>query len=142
MFREPAALGREVRRAAGRRVQHHARDPGRVGVDDDRAADAAAHEVRALDAELVEERDSLPRVVGPGDPLDSPAGLARLALVERDTGEVPLEPVEEAQPLVDPEGRPVLERAVEAAGGEEQQRRAVAAHLVAGLDPVAGRGRH
>src|SRR5262249_58795022 len=107
----------------------------------DGAADAPSGDARALDVEVVEQVGALTCVRLPRQPLDAAAGPPRLALVEGDTGEVLLELVEEAEALVDPERAPVLDRRVEAAGGEEEERRPVSAHLVVGLDPVAGRRR-
>src|SRR5581483_3493267 len=104
--------------------------------------DAAPEHVRPLDAEMVEERCALRGVGLPGQPLDASAGLTRLALVEDDAREAPAQLVDEPQPLVDPERPPVLELPVEAAGREEQDRRAVAPDLVARLDAVAEGGRH
>ena len=50
--------------------------------------------------------------------------------------------IEQPDPGVDPERRPLLDRRVEAAGREHQQRRSRADHLVARCDAVDGRGRH
>src|SRR5258705_283578 len=57
----------------GDRERHHAR-----------AAHAATHDVRALDAEVLEQQLPLPRVVRPGDELDAAGGLPALAAVEDD----------------------------------------------------------
>src|SRR3954447_869676 len=142
---EPPALRREVRGAAGGGVEDERRHALRMvvrRVDGDRAADAAAEQVRALDLECVEQVDALHGVVVPSEPLDAAAGLTRLALVEDDALELRRQLVDQAQPLVDRERPPVLELRVEAAGREAEERRPFAAQLVAGDDPVAERGRH
>src|SRR5262249_50305101 len=138
---EAPMLGDAVARAAGRGVEDEPLDAlglRRGERDRDRAADAAADDAGAVDAEGVEEVGALAGVVLPRQALDAPARAPRLTLVERDAREALGEPVEQVQALVDPEGAPVLDRCVEAAGREEQERRPVAADLVVGLDPVAG----
>jgi hypothetical protein len=80
-----------------------------------RAAHAAAHQVRALDVELVQQPDALPDVVAPADALEASAGPARLAAVEGDAG-VPLgEAFEQPEPAVDADGAPALQARVESA---------------------------
>ena len=111
-------------------------------VDDDRAADAAAEQMRSLDLERVEQVDALHGVVVPGKTLDATAGFARLALVEHDAAEPRRQHVDQAEAPVDRERPPVLELGVEPARREAQERRPVAAHLVPREDPVAERGRH
>ncbi len=89
---EARVLLEPVLHPAGRGVQHHAEHPVRVRHRDAgarRAADAAAHQVGALDAEVVEQADGLGDVVRPGDPLHPPTGPAGLAPVEGDAGVAP-----------------------------------------------------
>ena len=72
--------------AAHRPVQHHAQRRLRMRHAERHhraAAHAAAHEVRALDAEMIEQALALRDVVRPGDALDAAARLAALAPVER-----------------------------------------------------------
>src|SRR5439155_18662217 len=104
--------------------------------------DAASHDARAFDLELVEEAGALLRVMVPREPLDTSARPPRLALVKSDARVVLDEPVEHTEARVDPKARPVLDRPVEAAGREEEERWTRAADLVVGLDAVGRRGRH
>ena len=59
------AVPRAARRASTARAARRARGSATASVERDRAADAAADQVRALDPEVVEERGSLARVVRP-----------------------------------------------------------------------------
>src|SRR5207253_5284812 len=90
------------------------------------AAHAAAHEVRALDAEMVEEPLGLQHEVLPADRLDASARLAAFAPVERDARVVLREVVERLHPGVDTERGPFLDGGVIAAGREHHERRAAA----------------
>src|SRR5581483_11607136 len=139
VLREARVLGDAVAGPARRRVEDEALDA--LGTSDRerdgaRAPDAAAHDVGALDPEVVEQAARLRRVVGPPDLLDPAPRPARLAPVERDAREALGEALDEAESLVDAERAPILDRRVEAAGREQQERRPRARHLVAGRDPV------
>src|ERR1700719_3988071 len=75
--------------AADRPVQDHARNHLRMRDGkrrDRRAAHAATHQMRAFDAEMVEQPLTLRDKMLPGDALDPAAGLAAFAAVEQDAG--------------------------------------------------------
>ena len=75
------------------------------------AAHAAAHEMRALDAEMVEQALALRHVVRPGHALDAAARLAAFAAVEHDAGVVLRQMIEQLDLGVDALRRPFLDRA-------------------------------
>ena len=143
--REPGVLRDPVPSTSRGRVQHHGGGRFRPGGRENgghRAPDAAAHQVGAGDAEMVEQPLALGRVVRPGDPLDAAAGRARLAPVEQHARVGLGQLVHQPQPRVDAKRRPVGQRRAEPARGEQQQRRAVAPDLVARGDAVDNGGRH
>src|SRR5947208_7199625 len=108
----------------------------------DRAPNAATHDVRTLDTEMVEETEALRGVVVPGQPLETSAGLAGLALVEDDARERAGQVGEKAKAFVDAERAPVLDRRVEPSRREHEQRRPFADHLVARANPTHVGERH
>src|SRR5580704_19011119 len=131
--------------AADRPVQDHARNHVRMRDGkrrDRRAAHAAAHQMRALDAEMVEQAFALRDEMPPGDALDPPAGLAAFAAVEQDAAKTLWQMIEQFYPGVAAKRRPRFDHGVEAAGRVHQQRRSGANHLVARGDAVDDRARH
>jgi len=106
------------------------------------AAHAAAHDVGALDLEMVQQSLALRHVLRPGHALDPAARRPAFAPVEQDAGVFFRQMVDELDLGVDAERRPFLDRGVEAAGRVHQQRRSGARDLVAGGDAVDDRGRH
>src|SRR5580704_7301178 len=131
--------------AADRPVQHHARH--HVGMRDRKRRDrrtthAAAHEMRALDAEMVEQSLTLGDEMPPGDALDPAAGLAAFAAVEQDAGKTLRQMIEQFYPGVAAERRPRFDHSVEAAGRVHQDRRPGADHLVTRRDAIDDRARH
>src|SRR6185437_7579561 len=115
------------------------RDPER---GDRRAAHAAAHEVRALDAEMIEQRSSLRDVARPRDMLDAAPRLPAFAAVEDDAAVTRRQVVHQFHARIYAEARPFLDRGVEAARRVHEERRARAHHLVARADAVEDRARH
>src|SRR5580704_17207459 len=103
-------------------AQHHAGMRDGKGRDR-RAAHAAAHQMRALDAEMIEQTFALGDEMPPGDALDPAAGLAAFAAVEQDAGKTLRQMIEQFYPGVAAERRPRLDHGVEAAGRVHQQRR-------------------
>jgi len=98
---------------------------------DRRTAHAAAHEMRALHAQMIEQARRLTHVMLEGDALHAPARLAAFAPVEGDAGEVLREPFERLHLRVNAKARPLLDNGVEAAGRKQKQWRAGARHLIA-----------
>src|SRR6267143_7048194 len=89
---------------AYRPIEGHAQRGLRVGhaeSGDRAAAHAGAHDVRALDAQMVQQSLALRHVVRPGDALDAAAGLAALAPVEGDAGIFLRQVIEELDAAVD-----------------------------------------
>jgi hypothetical protein len=121
---------------------HHRLRMRRGECDRDGATHAAADEMRALDLQVAEEAASLGGEVLPGDALDAPPRLPRLAPVVSDAHEFLRQVLEELHARVDAERGPLLDGRVEASRGKHQERRTRADHLVAGRDAVEGRGRH
>ncbi len=80
------------------------------------AAHAPAHDVRAGDAEMVQQALALRGIVGPGHALDPAAGPAALPPVEGDAGIGPRQMVEQPDLGVDALGAPLLRSRIEAAG--------------------------
>ncbi len=110
---------------ADRPVQHHALHHFRVRSGERRnrrTAHAAAHEMRARDAEMIEQTFALRDEVLPGHRLDAPARLSAFAAVEHDAGEVLRQMFDHFGLAVDAERRPRLHHRVEAAGGVHQER--------------------
>ena len=103
---------------------------------DRRAAHAAAHEMRALDAEMIEQPFTLGDEMLPGDALHPAARLAAFAAVEQDAGKTLRQMIEQFYPGVAAERRPRLDHRVEAAGRVHQKRRPGADHLVTRRDAV------
>ena len=134
-----------VLRAADRPPEQHAqrrrgiRDAER---HDARAAHAAAHEMRALDAEMLEQRFAVPRVMRPGDELDAAAGGAAFAPVEHDAAIALRQMIEQLHARIHALRAPLVDRRVEAAGRVHQQWRPVAQHLVVRTQPVDQRFSH
>src|SRR5436309_2196415 len=123
--------------AAYRPIEDHAQRGLRVGhaeSGDRAAAHASAHDVRALDVQVVQQSLALRRVMRPGDPLDAAARLAALAPVEDDAAVLFRQVLEELDPGVDALRAPLLYRRIEAAWRVHQQRRPGADQLVARLD--------
>jgi hypothetical protein len=87
--------------------------------------------VHLIEAEAVNQRESLGDVVLPPEPLDPAARLAGLPPVKQDAGVLPRERRDETEVAVAAEAGPVFQAGVEAAGTEHQQGRARADHLVA-----------
>src|SRR2546422_7572140 len=126
-----------VLRAAYGPIKDHAQRGLRVGHaerGDRAAAHAGAHDVRALDVQMVQQSLALRHVVRPGDLLDAAAGLAALAPVEDDAAVLFRQVLEELDPGVDALRAPLLYRRIEAAWRIHQQRRPGADQLVARLD--------
>jgi hypothetical protein len=107
-----------------------------------RATHAAADEMRALDAQVLEQRLAVRGEVPPLDELDAPARLAALAAVEDDAAEFLRQMLEQLNALVDPARVPALDRGVEAARGVHEQRFALTDNLVARGDAIDERARH
>src|SRR2546425_11026201 len=125
--------------AAHRPIEDHAQRGLRVGhaeSGDRAAAHAGTHDVRALDAQMIQQPLALRNVVRPGDALDAAAGLAALAPVEDDAAVFFRQVLEELDPGVDALRAPLLYRRIEAARRVHQQRRPGADQLVARLDAV------
>src|ERR1700691_5892500 len=101
-----------------------------------RTTHAAAHNMGALDAEMVEQAFALCDEMLPSQGLDPPARLAAFAAVEQDAGETLWQMIEQFYPGVTAERRPRLDGRVEAAGRVHQQRRPRADHFVARRDAV------
>src|SRR5262245_17460469 len=145
MLREAQVTGDPVLRTAHRPPEQEAARRLRVrDAEGDRrgASHAATHDMRAIDIQMTEQSVSLPHVVGPRDALDAAARRAGLAAVEDDALKVLRQVIENLDPRVDAERRPLLERRVEAAGREHQQRHAAADDFVARADAVDGRRCH
>src|SRR5215208_7231008 len=80
-----------------------------------RTPHARTHDVRAIDAQMIEQPLRLRDVVRPRDVLDTSAGLAALAPVVDDAGEVLRKMIEQLEPGVDALRAPLLHGRVEAA---------------------------
>jgi hypothetical protein len=109
---------------------------------DRRAAHAATHQVRALDAEMIEQAFALRDEMLPGDALDPAARLAAFAAVEQDAGKTLWQMIKQLDPGVAAERRPRLNHGVEAAGRVHQERRPGAERFVARRDAVDNRACH
>src|SRR5207249_12100511 len=89
MIGEALVRADTVSRAADRPVQdhaHHHLGMGDAESDDRAAAHAAAHEMRALELQVLEQAFALRDVVRPADALDAAARLPGLASVEDQAG--------------------------------------------------------
>ena len=102
--------------------------------EDIRDADAATPEQRALHAHRVEDGELVRDVILPGGRGERGGGVLGVALVHADHHEL----VREIE-RVDGAVRPEADLAVDAAGGEEQQREALAAHLVIDAGAIGAR---
>jgi len=126
-------------------VENHAQRGIRVGHSKgyrSAAPHAAAHEVRPLDAQMIQQPLALCREMRPCHTLNAAARLTALAAVEDDAG-VPFGQVAQQPGAgVSAKGGPLLKSRVEAAGSEHQHGRARANHLVTCRDAVDFRGRH
>src|SRR5688572_16846403 len=91
---------------------------------------------------MLEQPLALPDVVRPGDALDTAARLARFAPVEEDAAVRPREMVEHPCLGVDAERRPLVDRRVEPAGREQQQRLPRAHYFITCVDAVDDRRCH
>ena len=80
------------------------------------AAHAATHDVRAIDAEMLEQAETLPHVVRPGEMLDAASRLPGLAAIEHDAREVLRQVIEDLDAGVDALRPPLVEGRVEARG--------------------------
>ncbi len=103
---------------------------------------AAAHEMGALEFQVLEQALALRHVVRPGDALDSTARLPSLAPVENDAGVFLRQVIEQLDAGVHALRGPLVQGRIEPGGRVHEQRRPVADHLVAGLDAVDERGGH
>src|SRR5207237_494460 len=118
-----------VLRAADRPPEQHAERRRRMRDGeghDARDAHAAAHDMRALDAQVLEQQLSLPRVMRPGDELDASGRLAALAPVEHDAAEFLRQVIEQLDARVDALRGPLLDDRVESARRVQQERRTAA----------------
>src|SRR6516162_4386026 len=102
----------------------------------DGAPHAAPHHVRPRDAQVLEETEPRANVMGPGHDLDASAGFPSFATVEDDALKAPLEMMKQPDSGVRRDRRPFVQRGIEAAGREHQQRRAVTAYLVSRRNAV------
>jgi hypothetical protein len=124
---EPLMAGEAVFGAAHRPEQDQAERAVRVhGAERGyrAAAHAAAHDVRALDLEMVKQPDALRDIIGPGDAFDPAARLPGLAAVEGDAGVLLRQMVEQLDLGVDALRAPFVERGIESAWRIHQDRRA------------------
>ncbi len=133
-----------ILRAADRPPQHEA--PRRLRVrntkrDRGRAPHAAAQDVRAVDAEMLEQSISLLHVMRPRDPLDPAAGLTRFTSIEDDAHVRSRQVIEHLDPRVHAERCPLVQRRVETARREHEQGHAGPSHFVSCRDAVDDRGR-
>src|SRR5438046_1400847 len=90
------------------------------------ATHAAAHDVRAFDAQVLEQQLSVPRVMRPGDELEASGRLAALAPVEHDAAEFLRQVLEQLDARVDALRAPLLDGRVESARRVHEERRPVA----------------
>src|SRR5437016_10762724 len=104
---------------------------------DDRAAThATAHEMRALELQVLEQTFALRDVVRPGDALDTAARLPGLASVEDDAGISFRKMIEQLDSGVHALRLPLVQGRIEARRRVHQQRRTAADDLVVRLDAV------
>ena len=99
-------------------------------------------DMRARNAEVIEQALALRDVMRPGHALDAAAGLSAFAAVEHDAGKMFRQMIEQLDLGVDALRRPGLDHGVEAAGRVHQDRRPGADDLVARRDAVDDRARH
>src|SRR5579883_3464310 len=134
-----------ILRAADRPIEDHAQ--GRVRMhhregQDRRAAHARAHDVGALDPQMLQQALSLGDVVGPGHALEPTARTTCLAPIEHDAG-IPLrQMIEQLDRRIDPLRAPLLYGRIEAAGRIHEYRRPRTHDLIIGRDAVDDRARH
>ncbi len=109
--------------------------------DDRTAAHAAAQEMGALEAQVIQQSPPLSDVVRPGDTLDAAARLAAFAPVEDNAGVFLGQVLEQLDPRVHTLRLPLVQGRIEPGGRVHQERRPVADHLVARLNAVDKSGR-
>ena len=98
--------------------------------------------MRALHAQVLEQRLSVPCVMRPGDELEAPGRLTALAPVEHDAAVFLRQVIEQLDARVDPLRAPLFDRRVEPARRVHQERRPIAQHLVARAQAVDQRFSH
>jgi len=106
-----------VFRAAHRPVENHANHSlwmGDAEGDHRAAAHATAHEMRALEIQVIEQAPPLCDVVRPGDALDAAARLPGLAPVENDAAVFFRQVIEELDPRVHTLRFPLVQGRIEA----------------------------
>src|SRR5512138_3150033 len=98
--------------------------------------------MRTRNPQVVEQSLRLRNVMGPGDVFNPAAGLAALATVVHDAGEVTRKMVQQLQTRVNALSAPLLDGRVEASGRHHQQRRTRADEVVASFNTVNDCGWH